>query len=154
MVPFTRLPRSYPAAHLVVHDQRVDDAAAVGDRPMAEELDETGGRIEFEIGAVRAVAHVIARGVRHMAARDRELHVGVGRQRVLAEISDLRHFGLATCAPVRVLTICPRTMSRSSGDVWVIAPATVRTLRTSARAALSTASPPMAIPRDAQAPPP
>ena len=34
---------------------------------MAEEFDETGGRIEFEIGAVRAVAHVIARGVRHVA---------------------------------------------------------------------------------------
>ena len=59
MVPFTRLPRLVvdallvehrsnalhdPAAHLVVHDQRVDDAAAVGDRPMAEELDEAGGR--------------------------------------------------------------------------------------------------------------
>ena len=83
------------AAHLLVHQERVDDPAAVVDRPLAEQLDEAGLAVDLDVARLHAVGHVVHLVVGDEARAHRKLHVEVARQRVLPEISDAADVGEA-----------------------------------------------------------
>jgi hypothetical protein len=59
-----------PPAHLLVHQERIDDAPAIVDRPLAENLDESGLAIDFHVARLHAIRHVVKLVVRNMAATD------------------------------------------------------------------------------------
>ena len=70
-------------------------AAAVVDRPLAEQLDEAGLAVDLDVARLHAVGHVVHLVVGDEARADRKLHVEVARQRVLPEISDAADVGEA-----------------------------------------------------------
>src|SRR5271169_2419651 len=77
-------------AHLIVDDQWIDYASAVRNCPIVKELDEAGTGVDIQINPMGTVSHVVARVIGNVASRHGELNVEIGRQRILAEISDLR----------------------------------------------------------------
>jgi hypothetical protein len=62
---------------------------------LAENPDEACLAVDFHVARLHAVRHVVELVVRDMAATDGELHVEVGRQRILPEISDPTDLGQA-----------------------------------------------------------
>src|SRR5580700_9770774 len=77
-------------AHLVVDYQWIDYAPAVRDCPIVKEFDEAGTGVDVQISPVRTMSHVVAGAVGYVATCHSELNVEIGRQRILAKISDLR----------------------------------------------------------------
>src|ERR1700692_2408640 len=76
--------------YLVVDDQWIDHAPAVRDCPIVKEFDEAGIGVEIRISPVCTMSHIVACVIGYVASRHSELNVEIGRQRILAEISDLR----------------------------------------------------------------
>src|SRR5579862_2580102 len=77
-------------AYLVVDNQWIDYAPAVRDCPIVKEFDEAGTGVDIQISPVRPMSHVVACAIGYVASRHGELNVEIGRQRILAKISDLR----------------------------------------------------------------
>ena len=81
------------AAHLLVHQQRVDDAAAVLHAPVLEELHHAGVDVDLEPAGL----HAVGEGERVLLGdempRLHQLARQVGRQRVAAEVDDAGELG-------------------------------------------------------------
>src|ERR1700675_3888473 len=77
-------------AYLVVDNQWIDYAPAVRDCPIVKDLDQGGCGVDIQIDPMGGVPHVVARVIGNVASRHSELNVEIGRQRILAEISDFR----------------------------------------------------------------
>ena len=81
------------AAHLLVDQHRVDDAAAVFHRPMLEQFDEAGLDVDLDIGCLHAIGEdegVVALGV---MARHHQLGREARWQGVGPEVGDAAEFG-------------------------------------------------------------
>ena len=83
-------PLHHAAADLLVDELRVDHGAAILDHPMAQQLDEPGLGIDFEIGRLDAVGERERVGARHVMAGRHQLGLEAGRQGVGAKIGDAR----------------------------------------------------------------
>jgi hypothetical protein len=144
------------AAHLLVDQQRIDDAAAILDAPMLEEV--SPAPVSMSTSRWLACTPLVKAKGNCLVMKWPRLHElarQIGRQRVAAEVDDAANSpsGMRT-APVALSTILPSTRSRLLGAACSMAPATLRAASFVARPACRAASPPMPAPRQAQVPPP
>src|SRR5580692_1542181 len=77
-------------AYLVVDNQWIDYAPAVSDCPVVKEFDEAGTGVDIQISPVCTMSHVVTCAIGYVATCYGELDVEIGRQCILAKISDLR----------------------------------------------------------------
>ncbi len=82
-------------ADLLVHQKRIDNAAAVIDGPLAEHFNKARLAIDFDVAPLYAIRHIVELIIRGLAASDRQLHVEIGRKRILSEVADATDLGQA-----------------------------------------------------------